>query len=379
VICISALDHLRIYSMAWSEPLFLLLTFGGLLLLDFYIEIPSALLLLGAAVLSAAAALTRYAGIAGVGAGMLILFFCQGKPALRKVKESAIFGVVSGLPVAAWFLRNFLLTHDATSRKFIFHPVWAQIGHAAQSTLSLWLFQGWLPLAWAAPVGFFLIICFGILWMRSGASLPSPHVLLPLIYSFSFILLMAVVIFFFEAQLLVPDEYDRILCPLHIAFLLAVLTALPRRNWPRTVRNVFAVAAIAAAAGFVYAGVGDIKDLAQDGQEFASLTWRTSPTIDYVRRLPPGMHVYTNGRTPIYLYANRACFEFPPKTLLSSLEPNADYQKVMATIAAEVRQGIAVVVGFTIEDLPQFASAPEWEILLHKSARKTLDGYIFAS
>ena len=90
------------------------------------------------------------------------------------------------------------------------------------------------------------------------------------------------------------------------------------------------------------------------------------------------MHVYTNGRMPIYLYANRPCYEIPPKTLLSSLEPNLDYQKSMDRIAVEVGRGTAVVVDFSIEDLPQFPSRAEWQTLLRRAPVETSDGTIFS-
>ena len=113
-----------------------------------------------------------------------------------------------------------------------------------------------------------------------------------------------------------------------------------------------------------------VNAYSQDGQQFASIGWQTSSTIEYVRHLAPTLHVYTNGRMPIYLYANRPCYEIPPKTLLSSMQPNApDYQRSMERIALEVRLGKAVVVDFTIEDLPQFPSQAEWETLLLKKYR----------
>jgi len=352
VISIFALDFLRIYSMAWSEPLFLFLTFGGLLFLDFYIEVPSPLvgegkgLLLLAALFSAAAVLTRYAGIAGICAGLLAVFFCQKKRLRQKLKESTLFGFVAGLPIALWLWRNFLLTHDATTRKFVFHPVLGQIRLAAQSTLSLWLFQGQLPIAWTSWVGTVIVLVFGFLWLRYKKPSLSPHFLLPLLFLLSYTILMVAIILFVEAQLLVPDEYDRILCPLHVVFLIAFLAAVPEGVWPRIVRNVFGLTAIGASFFFVYASAGTISEFAQEGQQFANTSWKTSPTLEVVRHIAPTMHVYTNGRMPIYLYLHRPCFEIPPKVLLSSLQPNPDYQKVMKKIAEEVRQGIAVVVDF---------------------------------
>ena len=187
-ISISSLDLLRIYSMAWSEPLFLFFTFGGLWMLEKHLDRASMAALLMAALCTAAAVLTRYAGIAGIGAGLLILFVCQKKSTAQKLKETAVFGSVSGLPMVGWFLRNFFLTHDATNRKFVFHPVLHQAVQAAQSTLSLWLFQGRLPQVWAIPVGVLVIVtALGIGWRYKKSPFFSTPLVVPVIFSLSYI------------------------------------------------------------------------------------------------------------------------------------------------------------------------------------------------
>ena len=379
VINLSAIDFLRVYSMAWSEPLFLFFTFAGLFFLDLYLERPAPMRLGLAALFSAAAVLTRYAGIASVVSGVALLLIGTGRSRRQKIIDAAVFGVFAGMPIALWLLRNLILTHDATTRKLVFHPVMDQIRAAICSTMSLWLFQGSVMPSVAFGISVGLAVLLVLLWQRyKRMSFFAPPLLTPLIFSASYALLLAVIILFFEAQLLVPDEYDRILCPLHIAVGLTTLTALSMCAWPLILRRLGMVGAIVMGLFFSFAGVTHIRALSQDGQQFSSVQWRTSPLIEYVRHLSPDMHVYTNGRMPIYLYADRSCFEIPPKTLLSTLEPNPNYQKTMARIQAEVEAGIAVVVCFSIENLPQFPSLQEWETRLHRKPRTMPDGVIFA-
>ena len=153
--------------MAWSEPLFLFLTFSGLFVLDVYMKFQ------GDELITLCGSSERCRGINALcrnrrrRSGHADFIFLPEKISAAKAqRESVIFGAIAGLPFVLWLLRNFFMTHDATNRKFVFHPVLHQISRAAQSTLSLWLFQGQLPIGWSLPVGILVVAVLGFLWMR---------------------------------------------------------------------------------------------------------------------------------------------------------------------------------------------------------------------
>ena len=95
---------------AWlmTESLFALLTLLALVHLASFLNRRTAASLGGAAVCTALAALTRYAGVALIGSGVLLL----GLRARRK--HTLIFGAVSSLPLLAVLARNWAVTGNLT-------------------------------------------------------------------------------------------------------------------------------------------------------------------------------------------------------------------------------------------------------------------------
>lgn len=68
-----------------------------------------------AALFTALAALTRYAGIAVIVTGVLMLFLCRGgregdrAPLAARLNRAAVYGAISSVPVGAVFVRNYVL------------------------------------------------------------------------------------------------------------------------------------------------------------------------------------------------------------------------------------------------------------------------------
>ncbi len=376
-LAMTSVDLLRVYTMAWSETLFLVLTVGALELLSLHVERSSSKSLVGAAVLTAVAWLTRYAGVAAFVASLIVLALNPRENLKQKMRSLLLFYGIAGLPMAAWLLRNTRLTHHATTRIYTFHPLFGDLLRATQSSLSLWLFQQREPSTLATLIGVMALGFFVILWRRYGKKLTaSPDLPLLLVYAACYAGLIAVTVFLFEADLLVPDEFDRILAPLHIALLLAALTAFSQEKWPPGLRKPLTAGAVVGMVYFGFMEAREIRGLAEDGQQYASRIWRASPTIEYIQRLPPSMHVYTNGTMPVYLYANRSCFEIPPRTIISSLLPNPNFEKYMRGIRDEVRRGAAVVVYFDEEARPQFPASSELKDYFHAAGIKMQDGFI---
>jgi hypothetical protein len=377
---LSSLDLLRVYTMLWSETSFLPLTFAALWLLDTSVDEPSSGRLMAAALLTAAAWLTRYAGIVTVAAGSLAIVCCQKGPVIKRVRRSITFAAAAGLPMAAWLMRNFFLAHQATSRHFAFHPLLGQFSEAVQGVLSLWFFQTYQPDARMAVLGASLLAIFAVLcWVYGKRTFLTASLQLPLIFSFCYLALIIVIAFFYEAQLLAPGEYDRILAPLHVAFLLSAAAAFSQCDWPKSLGRTLGASAAVMMVCLGYKTVGAVKELSEDGQQYAGRAWRSSESIRYIEHVPSTMHVYTNGPQPVYLYANRSCYEIPPKVLASTQLANPAYSTLMDRIHAEIVQGIAVVVYFDREKRPQFPSEAELKNRFHASTMKTRDGMIFSA
>ena len=98
-------------SMAWTEPLFILLVIGSLFMLTGYLETKNNRLYVFGAVLASLAALTRYIGVTLVITGFLLILFDRNRPWKKRIENSMIFGIISSLPVTMFMIRNLLVTN----------------------------------------------------------------------------------------------------------------------------------------------------------------------------------------------------------------------------------------------------------------------------
>lgn len=98
------------YLMLWSETLFLPLSVLFLIMLDRYLTHPRSGRLLLAAVVAAAASLTRYTGVVLTLVGVVFLLSHRAHPPRSRVWNTLLFTLVSSLPLMAWLARNWYVS-----------------------------------------------------------------------------------------------------------------------------------------------------------------------------------------------------------------------------------------------------------------------------
>ena len=112
-----AMPLVGLAAAALSEPLFILLATLALTRADDYLGEGKMAALAWAAAFSALAWQTRYIGVvvpAFIGLAVLL----QGSvPLGDRLRRVAVFGLIAGLPMAAWLGRNYLLTGDFTAHE----------------------------------------------------------------------------------------------------------------------------------------------------------------------------------------------------------------------------------------------------------------------
>ena len=105
---------LEVYSMLWSETLFILLLLLFFIALRNYFIKLSIQALLIAGFIAALSCLTRYAGVTLIGAGGLLLLFDRRLTIKKKIFHSAIFGLISLSLVAINLVRNAIVSTTLT-------------------------------------------------------------------------------------------------------------------------------------------------------------------------------------------------------------------------------------------------------------------------
>ena len=138
-------------AMALSEPLFILLATLALMRADDYLAGGKRSALLWAAAFSALAWQTRYIGVAVPVAIGLALLLQAGAPLRDRARRGAVYGLIVGLPMAAWLARNYLLTDTLTGPR----PAtdYSLLGVAADALGGLWIWArydnaDWVQVEW---------------------------------------------------------------------------------------------------------------------------------------------------------------------------------------------------------------------------------------
>jgi hypothetical protein len=364
---------IEIHTWAMSEPVFLFLGLTGIYLLSRYQSLRVRWLLLASALAIALAAVDRYVGLSLLVTGVLALLVEKGVPRRRKAWDVAILGGLSILPVAAWGIRNSLLTGGATNRVLVWHPL-----TRSQLKRPFGLLWGWvLPFKFTHPallamIGAALALIVAalvVLWVRrrrfATGGLKSIRRsglgFLLLLYCAVYCLAIAGSISFLDAS--TPID-DRIASPVLMSLVVLVSLGasdlprrLPGRWWPRVIT---ACLVLALGISYVWRSQELVTAVRVDGQGYASGGWSQSQTLAAVRELPKGTVIYTNEPELVYFYTGRGSYAVSPKFDNVTQKVNPDYLNKVASMERDIRTRGGVLVLFdTIYNRPSLPSVDE--------------------
>ncbi len=307
---------LRTFSWAMSEPLYIVLELSGFLLLAVYFKASRRGWLVAASLAIGFALLTRYVGFSLVAAFTLALLANRSLKGSRRWMDAGLFLTLSLLPSAIWFIRNRLITGTLANRMITWHPVTEEKFASLVKAVLSW---GLLPqrLAIGRETLAFLLIAAALMiaslvwlfriWPKKGAA-PAQELTL-LLCCWAYGGLLAVSLNWIDAT--TPLD-NRILMPLYlnILLLLGIGMALLWQR-PGLLPRLIAAGMLLWFSYFTLTRLdGAVLDLTRDGQDYASLKWKSSPTIQFVREQDPPL-VYTNDVTAIYFLAGKDSVGIP--------------------------------------------------------------------
>lgn len=288
--------------MAWSEPLFIALLAAAMVLALRYRERPTTSRLLGWALVVALASLTRYAGIALIGAGVGTIVLVSGIGWRHRVRDVVRFTVVAAAPLAAWMLRNRSISGTLTGdRSPSDSPFWQNLERSA-AVLGAWFVPGAgesvLPALVLVALALLLV---GWSWRRDGGAWLgaaiarwSPVWLAAMGYA-AFLVLTATFTGLdpLDDRLWSPAVVPLMLLVLALLERLGVLTiAAARAPW---LHDVLPIATLLWLVLPLHASYGVVAQYREDGGSgFGDRGWRESETIAYLRAHPNDCYVYSN-------------------------------------------------------------------------------------
>ena len=370
LLTLTAPDLLAIHSVAMTEPLYLALTLGGLLLLARYLQNGRRSLLVMAAILIALSCLTRYVGVATIAsaligimllertenAGVGFAFSFRSESMRRRVLDAVIFAMLCGLPVVIWSIRNRLIG-GIPDRHLAFHPVTLQQIVPAFSTAAQWLLLGKVRsdlrvIAFVIEILALATLTIFLLSRRArdqGDRKEQPTKLPQLLVIFiaAYVALLFVTITFVEIDIVLDS---RSLLPVHFAALVLGMCLARmfyrRASQSRWIRIVLVALAFLLVGSYTLRGGRWLARAQADGQGFASRAWKESPTMAQIRKLPPGIPIYSNGVDAIYYFNGRRAREIPPQIIHGSAQPNPHYDAELQQMIEDLRTHNGVLVYF---------------------------------
>jgi hypothetical protein len=382
---------LAIHSYAWTESLFIFLSFLSLFLLAEYLHNSGKKrFLLLSAVLAGLAWLTRYAGAPVVATGVVGLLLFDSRPVRRRIAPAVLYGAIGTLPFLLWIGRNVLVTQSATGRELVFHPIGKSHFWQAVFTVS-----GWLHVPDATPgllriAGLMLVVAglgmvVFLIRRRMTGQIPATHQNMPAFFKLVMLnvalysLFLIFSISFLDAN--TPLD-DRILSPVYVAILLLVFHLLD---------NLLAVAGDKRAIEFLV-GIGVLGFFAlsvpsawkwivtshEQGLGFSNLSWRQSAILQEVSKLPAGTLIFSNSPEAVYLVTGRSASQLPRRVEATTQQQNPDYTSELAVFRDRLEQNEGVVVYF--REIGQRATVTEAEMiddLFFQVLTESADGVIF--
>ena len=320
-----------------SEPLFLAAIICALAAM---VALPRAddeqsrlVIALAGGLAAAMAVLSRYAGIAVVGA--FVIWSClQPATITVRVRRTAAAALPPLLLFGAWLLRSYLTSGPRSIRTLGAYGGLGETLRMGASTIVAFLVpltsddnlpaRPWIALALLLGVTY--LVVRGI----RGAARPSiawsaliAAVLLAILY-------LGVVV----ASRLIADPNipfdERILAPLFVIGV--IISAVATRQWWRQARlpaRVVCVVLVVAWFGASFrASQDDVAWLMENGEDFAQAQWTSSPLLAWARANASGRPLYSNWPAAIVFHLNRAAHEVPNDSTDAVLRAFADTLRV---------------------------------------------------
>lgn len=347
---------------AMSESVFLFTGFAGMLLLLKHFDCPRWRTLCGSAALIGLAFLARYIGVAFLLAGGLALLLMrrsgsENSPrragfrlSWQALREAFVFGLIAALPALIWIIIDYSLTGTVSSRSGqpadAYWSRFLEMGPALQKIFLFWLLPdsviNRLPgllqtiltlLAVAAFVGLFVLLV-----KRAHPGMPAYRmaVVFGLFAVVYLIVLAGVQVFTYPPVTLAA----RMLSPVHMAALVLVFVLLHLlmkvlAPGSHAVAVVVSLAVLALLGTYALRGALVARDYHNNGIGYNAVEWRTSSTVEVLKKLPPEVPVISNEVTAVMYLTGRPAYalqeiyqEQPLETFTAYGEGDDTAQKV---------------------------------------------------
>jgi len=356
---------LTVHTMAWSEPLYILLLLLIFLFFILYIKKPGLLWLLGFSILVSLILLTRFIGISVIPAVILAILFQTHLSLKKRLKDSCIFLVVASFPLSLWIIGMKLSTGSLADRSMVFHPMsTSRIPHFISTVVNFILPN--IPLSGLSAQIIFIVILslifLGIYLSTkvNGKDKPQNNInsiiqSLCAFYIITYLLILFLSVTFFDASTI----FDlRILAPVYVAGIILVFSITYAVSnlfkKPYIWRLFVALQVILILVNASQFSITALK-IYHHGSDYSNPSWTKSKSIIFVKSLPKEISIYSNVPDEIYFLTGKPASYLPNKLNSTTSLSNPNFLIEMNNLKDKLNQKDTYVVfvnGVQRNDLP---------------------------
>jgi hypothetical protein len=379
LLALTTVDVVNVHSYLISEPLFLFIALGGLILITRYIEKPTIPRLLLFSLIVSLAVMTRYVGVCFLPVGLAAIWLGNA-PRRRRLTHSLIFAAIFGIPATLWIVRNLIFLHTMAGRKLAFHPP-----DLSRYIFSLVSFSSWFLPA-AIPAVLRIAVLIGIVALTFGAKSSSSAQAMrrrtfqqiSAIFIISYLTVFVIAQTFFDAQIWIAGRHLLLIfvtgSMIVICQLYQPLRAMKRQMRQAITWTAFGILALCGARLTRFAVASH-----RSGLGLTSKHWQTSELIADVRKLNGDVPIISNSTAVIYLCTGRIAFPLPNPVNAQTQRVRPQYAAEMTRLFEETQNNGAVLILFKrfLADEGTFVDGLADRLELQKVVI-TPDGYLLA-
>lgn len=332
---------------AMTEPLYLLLLGMTLAALVQGSVSGDRRLLIAGGALAGLTYLSRYVGMALIGAAGVYLISRSRASRKKRFVDFFSFGIPSLAMAVAWLVRNSSISGDLTNRTLLLHPPGLAKLREAGTTLAGWILTGIGPREPRAILMALVGLCVVLVWARGswrGRELGRSDVrrealdaigLHAVVYGGS----LFVSLTFFDAS---TRLNDRILLPILVSlllmgFLIVAPTYKARRS--RLLKGAMIVGVVLVfLVPYAWNSYGQVSSARQIGLGFNRRSWVHSETLGALRELPMDTLIYTNEAFPVSFHIGRSVHSVPERLDPVKGQVRADYREQLSTMRSRLEE-----------------------------------------
>jgi hypothetical protein len=326
LICIALSPALlEIYSMLWSETLFIFLVVLFIAVLYQYINRLTITSLFIAAIIVAAVCVTRYAGISIIAAGGFVLLFAKHQSIKQKIIHILLYGAVACSMLIGNLIRNSLIEgHVTGAREKSLTGLFANITYFGR-VLCDWFPFTFNHYAFAGVFGLIVILLLitAVLWHLISGKDKNTVEYITTVFATVYILFIIITATISRFETL----NSRFISPAFVLLLLILSYWLNRLVVATKggIKILCILVTIIVGAAFVwneykisYQSYDDLRGYGIPG--YTDDEWKLSPTVQYIQShkdiFSDEYEVYSNANDAVYFFTGHTAQQLPHKQAL---------------------------------------------------------------